>query len=670
MSDTIFLRKMTSQPIKLADVQRQERADEQLAKIERMLHNLLGWLPAKKIGHAAIQRFNTLIMQQAHALFTKTDQEIVGQFYQALEHIKQQGSQIQALALVFACVGEGIKRSMGMWPHPVQFMGAHVLLCGRLAEMRTGEGKTLVAGLTATIMAGSGAAVHVLSTNDYLAQRDCEEMSPLFRFFGLEAAYIESSMEIEPRRAAYAKPICYVSGKEVVFDYLKDRLSGQGVVPNRVMQLQNLLSTFSSRGATANSAIIPALHFCIVDEADSVLIDEARTPMVISQDAASIIEPNILSWAITQARRLLQDVDYKIHVAQHDVELSAVLHTAVDVPPAGVRPIWFSMEWQRIILRQALLALHIYQKDMHYIILNDKIQIVDESTGRVMEDRSWEQGLHQLIETKEGVAITSGRETLARMTFQRFFRRYLLLSGLTGTGLEVSRELWVIYRLKVCQIPPNKPSRRRQLPSQYYTSQAAKNAAISHHAMLVASQGRPVLIGTRSVETSEAIARELSLHKVPHIVLNARQDEQEAEIIAQAGHSGQITVATNMAGRGTDIKLSGPAREAGGLHVILSEYHESARIDRQLFGRSGRQGDPGSCCAIISADDELIKTDGGWYLKLLPWIKIRLLQQFLLALCVRRVQQLAQRRAYHIRMSTFKQDQKLSQQIGFAGKVH
>ncbi len=666
MSDTIFLRQLAGRHLRLSAIERHERQEEQEHKFELMLRNLIGWLPPKKLGRNEIDNFAKKINQKAAQLKSAEDNDIRQALQQGLEGLKRQHGSKQDLILVFASVVEGIRRSLGLHPHPVQLTGAHILLTGRLAEMQTGEGKTLVAGLAATIMASSGASVHVISTNDYLAERDCEEMEPLFNFFNLTSGYVKGGMEIDDRQISYSQQICYVSGKEVVFDYLKDRLAGHGLLPSRIVHVKRL----ASKQHNQHKPIIPALHFCIVDEADSVLIDEARTPMVISKETPSVIEPELLNWAIAQARRLVINQDFVLDIAQHDVELAQQLVTSLDPIPEVVRPVWFSLQWQRMILRQALMALYLYERDIHYIIVDNKIQIVDESTGRVMEDRSWEQGLHQLIESKEEVELTSGRETLAKMTFQRFFKRYFLLAGLTGTGLEVHRELWTVYRLKVCKIPPNKPNQRNYLANRYFCTTEEKYKSIASDALRASEKGQPVLIGTRSVEASEAISRELSQRQISHFILNARQDEDEAKIVAQAGQTGQVTVATNMAGRGTDIKLSIDSRNAGGLHVILSEFHESSRVDRQLFGRSGRQGDPGTCRAIVCGEDDLLKADAGFYLVLLNFFRVNFLQKFLLRLCVYRVQLISQKRSYRSRMATLKQDKHLNRQIGFAGNIN
>jgi preprotein translocase subunit SecA len=529
--------------------------------------------------------------------------------------------------------------------------------------MQTGEGKTLVAALAATAMAGSGASVHVISTNDYLARRDCEEMSPLFEFFGLSGASIQGGMEPDERRQAYRHDVCYVSGKELVFDYLKDRLAGHGLTPSRVAHLRGL---WSADRVVMSDPLVPALHFAIVDEADSVLIDEARTPMIISREAPGLYEPQLLEWAIASARGMARGRHFRIGSARELDLLPGALDQALPLP-AGVASAWRSAAWKELLLRQALTALHLFTRDQHYILADGKVQIVDESTGRVMADRSWEQGLHQLIETKEGLENTQARETLARMTFQRFFRRYFLLSGLTGTAAEASRELWSVYRLRVRRIPPNRPNRRQRLPDRCEPSMDAKWLAVADEACAAGGRGQPVLVGTRSVEASEQIAAEFSRRGVAHVVLNARQDAEEAAIVAEAGEAGRITVATNMAGRGTDIKLSAQARQAGGLHVVLTEFHESPRVDRQLFGRSGRQGDVGSVRGIVCAQDPLFGPLPAWLKAALvsPHVVLR---RTALRFAVRRAQARAERRAYRMRMLTLRQDRELSRMIGFAGR--
>jgi len=654
-SDLRVLRALAGPEFRRADTLRDERSAETPAQrqpVERWLRDLPGWLPVRSELAAAIQQLNAAVLAVAEPLQDQPDEAVLARMQTALLGWRDRPQDSAALAAVLACIGVAARRRLGLTPHPVQYTGARLLLSGHLAEMRTGEGKSLVAALAAVAMAASGAAVHVVSTNDYLAERDCAEMQPLFGFFGLSGGVVKGGMEPEERRAAYGCDVCFVSGKELVFDYLKDRLAGHGALPARVSTLQHLLRR---DGAQADGLpLIPALHFAIVDEADSVLIDEARTPMIISRESPGLFEPALLGWAIAAARGLRETHDFSISPAR-EIELRPHALAACAPLPEGIRPVWRARAWRELLLRQALQALHLFQRDQHYILAEGKVQIVDESTGRVMADRSWEQGLHQLIETKEGLALTAGRDTLARMTFQRFFRRYYLLSGLTGTAAESARELWRVYRLRVRRLPTHRPVRRHALPALWLADAAAKWRAVADDAAAAAARGQAVLVGTRSVEASEAVAAEFAARSMGFVVLNARQDADEAAVVTAAGASGRITIATNMAGRGTDIKLDAAARAAGGLHVILTEFHESPRVDRQLFGRSARQGEAGSVRAIVARDDGLFK---GLPLVALP-----------LAAAVRWAQAAAERRAYVARMQTLKQDQELNQMIGIAGRA-
>ncbi len=657
LAGTLFLR---------ADTQRDERAEERARPVEDFLRNLRGWLPAARATRRQVARLVRLVDAAAAPLAALDDAAVAARFHAAVALLRigrGDRADLAALPTVLACVCVACKRQLGMWPHAVQCAGARALLLGELAEMHTGEGKTLVAAMAATMMAGSGAAVHVLSTNDYLARRDRDEMAPLFRFFGLHSGVVQGGMPAELRRVAYAQPICYAAGKEVVFDYLKDRVAGHGALPARVSQLRAYLHP---ELAQAQPPLIPALHFAIVDEADSVMIDEARTPMILSREAPSVFPEPLMDWAMDAARGLVSGRDFRIGAAR-DVELRPGALGRTPPPPGDLGAQWQAPAWREHLLQQALAALHLYQRDQHYILSDGKVQIVDESTGRVMADRSWEQGLHQLIETKEGMPLTRGRETLARMTYQRFFRRYYLVAGLTGTAAEATRELWSVYRLRVRRIPPNRAKRRRHLPTRCLPDTAAKWQAVAASAGEVAARGQPVLVGTRSVEASEQVSAALAARGLAHVVLNARQDAEEAAIVAEAGQAGRITVATNMAGRGTDIRLDADARAAGGLHVLLTEFHESPRVDRQLFGRSARQGEPGTVQAIVSTEDRLLAHTPAWLRRLAaqPGPAGGLLLRCLVGLAQAR----AERRAYLGRLQTLRQDRERHRIIGFAGRV-
>ncbi len=661
MADARLARNMAGSAFRRADTLRDERAAEPPRPVEDFLRGLAGWLPPARESARAIEQLQQAVSHAGAPLRDAADEAVAQHFSRAARGLRQARElrrDLEHLPAALACVALASQRRLGLVPHPVQLAGARALLRGELAEMQTGEGKTLVAAMAALVMAGTGASVHVISTNDYLARRDAQEMAALFAFFGLSVGFVQGGMSEAERRAAYAQSICYAAGKELVFDYLKDRLAGHGLTPARVSGLH----AFVLPEAPARQPLIAALHFAIVDEADSVMIDEARTPMILSRDAPATFEPALLDWAITAARALEPERHFRIG-AGRELELLPAGVAAAPAPPDALPSSWQSSAWRTQLLRQALTALHLFHRDQHYILSEGKVQIVDESTGRVMPDRSWEQGLHQLIETKESLALSHGRETLARMTYQRFFRRYYLLSGLTGTAAEASRELWAVYGLRVRRLPPNRPLRRQRLPDRVLATSDEKWAAVAEAARAAAQAGRAVLIGTRSVQASEQISAALHGAGLAHVVLNARQDAQEAEVVAQAGRSGSVTVATNMAGRGTDIKLDAPALAAGGLQVILTEFHESPRVDRQLFGRSARQGEPGLVQAIVSAEDPLFEHQGAL------WRRLSLRSARLLRLLVRRAQRQAERRAYLSRMQTLRGDRELHRLIGFAGKV-
>jgi len=667
LSDATLVRRLAGAGFRRADTVRAERGSDKAHAVERFLVNLRGWLPPRTERAAAIQALAAEIERQALPLRGLDDAQVRARFMlgqRGLMSAKRPLGDTRVLAAVLACVGEASRRRLGLSPHPVQFAAARCLMGGWLAEMRTGEGKTLVAAMAATVLAGSGALVHVISTNDYLARRDCEEMTALFGYFGLSAGFIQGGMSPLQRQEAYANAICYVSGKELVFDYLKDHLQGHGATPSRVQELRTL---WAQREGLAPAALplLPALHVALVDEADSVLIDEARTPMILARQAPGFHEAAVLQWAVQAAQGLQPGRDFAIRPGRKLDLLPGALARSPALP-ADVRAVWRSGVWAEQLLQQALTALHLYLRDQHYILADGKVQIVDESTGRVMPDRSWEQGLHQLIETKEGVPITAGRETMARMTFQRFFRRYFLVAGLTGTAMEASRELWQVYRLRVRRLPPNRPLARRVAPSLCLPTLAAKWQAVADDVLRVAARGQPVLVGTRSVEASEQLAAELARRGLPHVVLNARQDAAEAAVVARAGGAGHITVATNMAGRGTDIKLDGAAKSAGGLHVVLSEFLDSPRVDRQLFGRSARQGEPGSVRVIVCWQDQLFQDLPAPLRRALVALPGRAAA---MAMQLVRVwaQWLGERRAYRIRMQTLRQDRELNRLIGFAG---
>ncbi|WP_428897564.1 preprotein translocase subunit SecA [Parelusimicrobium proximum] len=511
----------------------------------------------------------------------------------------------------FAVAREAAKRVIGLRPYDVQLLGGMVLHQGKIAEMRTGEGKTLVAVLPSYLNALSGRGVHVVTVNDYLAKRDRGWMGPIHEFLGLTVGYINHDMPNEERRAMYEKDITYVTNNELGFDYLRD---------NMVVD--------------ARDRVLRKLNYCIVDEVDSILIDEARTPLIISgpaersTDKYVVVNRMIPSFKV---RMITENDEIKakyerVNLAEgYDAIIDEKNHTATltedGVAKAekflGVENLYNDVESEWVHhITQALRAHHLYEKDVAYVVKNGEVIIVDEFTGRLMPGRRWSDGLHQAVEAKEGIIIKEENQTLATITFQNFFKLYNKLSGMTGTAMTEAGEFWQIYKLDVVEIEPNRPSARIDHADVVYRSEREKFNAIVEDVEALWKKGVPVLVGTRSIEKSEKIGNMLRAKGIPHKVLNAKYHEMEAQIIGQAGRKGAVTIATNMAGRGTDIVLGGnPADEAeqqhvvagGGLHVLGSERHESRRIDNQLRGRCARQGDPGSSRFYISLEDELMR---------------------------------------------------------------
>jgi preprotein translocase subunit SecA len=571
--------------------------------------------------------------------------------------LRAEGLREDLVARAFALVREAAARTIGERPYDVQVIGGRVLLAGMVAEMETGEGKTLTATLPACAAALAGIPVHVITVNDYLASRDAAWMGPIYRALGLSVGVIVHGLDPQARRAAYACDVTYGTNKEVAFDYLKDRIALRDQPSRLRLQLERLRGD----GARTRRLLLRGLHFAIVDEADSVLVDEARTPLIISGGGEGASEERMYETALALARRLELGRHVVIEGAQRTIRYTAAgeAHLAEMARPLG--GLWQARHRREELVRQALTALHLFERDRHYIVQDGKVAIVDEFTGRLMPDRSWEHGLHQLIEAKEAVPLTNPHDALARISYQRFFRRYLRLAGMTGTAREVAGELWAVYELAVVSIRPNRPLRRRALPDRIYRTAGARWEAVADRIAEVHRAGRPVLVGTRSVAASEHLSAILAARNLDHQVLNARQDREEAAIIARAGQPGQITVATNMAGRGTDIRLGPGVAERGGLHVIATERHEAGRIDRQLFGRCGRQGDPGSHEAIISLEDELLVIYGG---RLGRWLG----RLGLGRLAVRRAQRTAERLHARMRRDLLKADEQLDTALAFSGR--
>ena len=595
------------------------------------------------------------------------DKEIKASIPDLRRRLYSEGLKEELVARVFAVARILAKRRLSMTPFDVQLIGGKVMLEGRIAEMETGEGKTLTATLPACAAALAGIPVHIVTVNDFLVMRDAAWMEPLYKAFGLTVGTITEGLSPEARRKAYACDITYCTNKQLVFDYLKDRLMLGQEARRLHLQVEGLHAEYPR----TKRLLLRGLCFVIVDEADSVLIDEARTPLIISDRADTSQDEHIYYEAISMARKLVSGVDFSIRPREREVNLTEHGRARAAELAEIYGGVWIGVRRREELIRRALSALHMFHLDKQYLIRDGKVQIIDEYTGRIMSDRSWERGLHQMIEAKEECQITGQQETLARISYQKFFRRYLLLSGMTGTAREVARELWSVYRVPVVTIPTNRPIRRKQIPDEVYTTADAKWKAIYNKIDHLHKQGRPVLAGTRSVSASEHLSEILTRGSLPHRVLNARQDQEEAEIIARAGERGRIMVATNMAGRGTDIRIQPNVVELGGLYVLATERHESRRIDRQLFGRGGRQGDPGSFQSIVSLEDELVKEVlGKNFVKLAikAMGKDKRLPKWLGKLVLDIAQHLAERHHAGIRGNLLRVDDYLSDLLAFAGR--
>ena len=526
-----------------------------------------------------------------------SDEELVNkteEFKAYIQEQKEKGKDTpdildKILVDAFAAAREGAFRSLGMKPYKVQIMGGIALHRGDIAEMRTGEGKTLTATMPVYLNALAGEGVHVVTVNEYLSQRDAQEMGVFYNYMGLSVGLNLNSLNSEEKRAAYNADITYSTNNELGFDYLRD----------------NMVKTVEAR-------VQRPLNYAVIDEVDSVLIDEARTPLIISgegQESTSLYQvANAFVKTLKKAEEEDgSDGDYTLDIKTKSIQLS---ENGIDKAESyfGLKNLY---ELKNVDLthhiNQALKANYTMALDVDYVVAEDgEILIVDQFTGRTMPGRRFSEGLHQAIEAKEGVPIQKESKTMATITFQNFFRMYKKLSGMTGTGKTEEEEFRNIYNMFVTTIPTNRPIQRIDAPDYIYSNMEAKFNAVAQEVKERYDTGQPVLLGTVSIETSELVSKLLYKYGVPHKVLNAKQNESEAEIIKQAGQRGSVTIATNMAGRGTDIKLGEGVRELGGLAVIGTERHESRRIDNQLRGRSGRQGDPGYSRFYLSLEDELM----------------------------------------------------------------
>jgi preprotein translocase subunit SecA len=503
----------------------------------------------------------------------------------------------------FAHVAHAFQAQLGVRLHEVQLQTARIILDGQLAEMATGEGKTMAAAVAAATAGLAGIPVHVITVNDYLVARDAELLRPVYAALGLSVGTVVQTLDAESRRRAYATDIVYCSAKELVFDYLRDRIARGG----DLSELQLRAARLATGSPVAGQLLLRGLYMAIVDEADSILIDEARVPLILSRAGTSPQQMAYYAQALTLAAELEPERDFTLASALMSAELTAAGRERVDARAATLGAVWRNRLQREETLCQALAGLHLFQRDRHYLVRDGAVVIIDENTGRLAPGRIWSRGLHQMIEIKEQCDQTGEQVTAAQITYQRFFRRYLRLGGMSGTLAEARRELRSVYGLAVVRVALRRPCLRVVLPTRVLPDRAAQWRAVVAEAGRVSGDGRPVLIGTDSVAESEELSRWLTEAGLAHEVLNARHDAREATIVAEAGQAKRITVATNMAGRGVDIPLGPGVAERGGLHLICCQHNASRRIDRQLLGRCARQGDPGSSRTLISVEKPLLR---------------------------------------------------------------
>ena len=499
----------------------------------------------------------------------------------------------QAIAIAAAAMAQ----VLGLRPHRQQLMAARALADQRLVEMDTGEGKTAAVALAAAAAALAGTPVHVVTANDYLAQRDAEELACFYRRLGLSVGAVTQAMDLQARRGAYAADITYCTAKELAFDYLRDGL----LQPGDLSPLERRVR----EAAAPQGPALRGLCMAILDEADTLLIDEARVPLVLSQPAAALAEGAFLRHALQLAQRLREGVHFRRDAGT--VQLLAAGEEALAGWPADPHPLLGHPQHRASTLAVAITAWHVLRRDHDYVVRDGEVVLVDETTGRTSPGRAWSRGLHQLVELKEGVPATRRNVTVTQITYQRFFVRYLRLAGISGTLRGAGGELRAVYGLRLLRVPPRTPRRVEHQGTRLLADSASLWQAVADRIAQLHAQGRPVLAGTETVLDSEALSRVLQDRGLPHVVLNARQDREESDIVGAAGAPGRITVATSMAGRGAHIPLGAEVLASGGLHVILCQLNASARIDRQFLGRAGRQGQPGSCEVMVALDFPLLR---------------------------------------------------------------
>lgn len=577
------------------------------AGLDAWAHRLVGRIKRRAALRQQFLAASTRILEQETQWMERSEVDLKERLQRLGERFRRGRVAAELTDEAFGAVREAARRAVGLHPYGVQVAGALALHYGCLTEMATGEGKSLTAAMAAVVAGWSGKPCHVITVNDYLASRDAERFAPLFAYCGLSVGAVTGGMPAAERKARHQAAVTYTTGKELAADFLRDRLV-LAKRPSRSQQvLDALMQTDETRVASAGGTVLRGLHTAIVDEADSVLIDEAVTPLIIAGHSGTADkESGLYEWGARIADSLVENTHYSVDRRRGQAQLNSAAHAFIQ-QQLRTAPERASAARLLEIVEQGVSAQEFFERGRQYVVREDRVTIVDEFTGRLMPQRKWRAGLHQAIEAREGVPVTPVDDTLARVSFQTFFRLFRRLSGMSGTAREVAVEAWHTYCLPIVAIPTHRPCQRIQEPDRIFRTQTLKWEAVADEVVKLHAVGRPVLVGTRTIADSQRLAELLAERRLEANLLNGVQDKTEAEIIAAAGRTGQITIATNMAGRGTDIELGTGVAAMGGLHVIATERHASHRVDRQLYGRAGRQGDPGSAQAFVSLEDNLLQ---------------------------------------------------------------
>lgn len=571
--------------------------------LDGLVHDLAGRWRSRSSQSRRLWELAGAVEAELDGLRKYSERNLRSLMRQRREAVRRSGAKWPAeLPACLPLVVEAARRTIGLRAYRTQIMGALAIGEGYLAEMATGEGKTLTIALAAAVAGWTGRPCHVITANDYLAERDSNQFMLFFGLCGLSTTAVTAQAEGVERRERYLADVVYCTGKELVADLLRDQIV-LGPLADSTRRAAVRLSGRAQRSRT----VLRGLHTAIVDEADNQLIDEAVTPLIISRKEENEVLRDACCEADKCAASLLPGEHYELNERHKEVRLLDEGREKVRAWCEGKEGFLSATDWMADLVVQSLQARHYFLRDKQYVMVDGKVVIVDEFTGRLMPGRSWRLGLHQAVEAKEDAELSAPSETLARLSFQKFYRLFPHVAGITGTAKEAAGEFWRIYDLALVMVPRHRPNVRIDLPSRFFFREEEKWEAIVDEIAAIHARGRPILVGTRSVSSSEHLARLLSRRGLVYSLLNAVRNDQEAAIIAQAGEKGAITIATNMAGRGSDITIKNSVRELGGLHVILTEAHESGRIDRQLRGRAGRQGDPGSSRLFLSYEDELLQ---------------------------------------------------------------